>query len=705
MGNLSIKVRIQLLILLTIVLVATTLTIASIMNIKRLTQEHVKKYEREAFINKENELKNYVTIAYKSIESFYKRTSKDKLAKEVEQSLAKQTNFLFNILNEEYKKNVATMSKKELQEHLKDIVKVARYGKNGYFWINDRKPRMVMHPLKPSLNGKDLSHFKDPNGVYLFNEMVKVTKYADSGIVRYSWAKPGFDTPQPKISFVKVFKPFHWIIGTGAYADDVTEQIKKEALQNIAEIRYGKTGYFWINDTHEKMIMHPIKPQLIGKTLSSLQDPNGTYVFREIVKVATSKGEGVVKFMWEKPGSDTPEAKIAYVKLFEPWGWVIGTGAYVDDIEKKIQEIQQDASNQIKSLVIEVIIMMILIVFILPFLTIWIAQKRIIKPLEKFKEKILYIAQTNKIKERVDTDAPQEISEMAKSFNTLMDDIEELIDSAKDSSSQNTQIANSLSTTSSNVGKNIETSVELIKDVNQQALNIQSEITDVTNEAQKSKSNIIKANDNLEEMKKEVNSLTLSVHQSSENEAELSQNMTTLSQDASEVKNILTVIEDIAEQTNLLALNAAIEAARAGEHGRGFAVVADEVRKLAERTQKSLAEINATINVVVQSITDASSQLNENSQSVQQLADLAQSVEERINDIVSFMEEASHSTDKAVSDFEATSKDVNKIVKNINQINTFSLENEEKVETIIEASKQLDALAHKLNNNLSQFHT
>jgi methyl-accepting chemotaxis protein len=335
----------------------------------------------------------------------------------------------------------------------------------------------------------------------------------------------------------------------------------------------------------------------------------------------------------------------------------------------------------------------------------FLANNSIVKPLNKFKAKILTISNNHDLTQRVDTDAPLEIMEMGENFNILMNSLHELLTTAKLSSNENASISHELSRTALSVGKNVENSVVIVNEANTQAKNIQSEIASAIMDARKSEDGIVSANNTLALARKEIVTLAASVHNSAEIEAELAQNMETLSRDASEVKSILVVISDIAEQTNLLALNAAIEAARAGEHGRGFAVVADEVRKLAERTQKSLAEINSTINVVVQAIVDASSQMSSNSEDIQELANLAQKVEDRISQTVTSVNDASKASDSAVKDFEKTAKNIEIIVVKVEDINKISSVNARSVEEIAAASEHLNNLTDELNKKLEIFNT
>lgn len=327
------------------------------------------------------------------------------------------------------------------------------------------------------------------------------------------------------------------------------------------------------------------------------------------------------------------------------------------------------------------------------------------KPINEFKNTLVAIGSKNDLTIKVNENSPQELSIMAQSFNGLIKGLKDLIETSKQSASENASISHELSTTSLNVGNNVEKSVTVIDEATNTANKIKDEILVAIANAQESKKDIIQANENLDAARNDIVSLTTRVQESAELEVELAHKMDSLSQQANDVKNVLSVISDIANQTNLLALNAAIEAARAGEHGRGFAVVADEVRKLAETTQKSLTEINATINVIVQSIMDVSGQMNSNSKEVQALANISNEVEDKINSSVQIVHAAVQASDRTVMDFEKTGKDVQFIVSQVGEINKMSSQNARNVEEIASAAEHLNTMTDELHSKLETFRT
>ena len=352
LGNVSIKVKLLMLSLITIILVSLSIAINSIYSINKLSNENIIKYKNESYAKKEEELKNYTSLAMKTIEAYYERTSIDKIKIEVQEDLKTQTNFLFSILEAEYEKSKNSLSEEALKNRLKNIIDATRYGKTGYFWVNDTNSVIVTHPIKPELNGKDMVDYKDKGGKQIFKEFSDVAKKQNEGFVDYVWPKPGFEAPQLKVSFVKLFKPYNWVIGTGEYVDDVTSKMQEEALKTISEMRYANNDYFWINDSKPKMIMHPTNPALNGKDLSSYVDAKGKNLFVEMAKISNeNKAGGLVKYWWDKPNKkNDPKEKFSYVQKFEPWDWIVGTGAYVDDIENEVALMQKNTNDEISNI-------------------------------------------------------------------------------------------------------------------------------------------------------------------------------------------------------------------------------------------------------------------------------------------------------------------------------------------------------------------
>ena len=396
--------------------------------------------------------------------------------------------------------------------------------------------------------------------------------------------------------------------------------------------------------------------------------------------------------------------------------------AHKHTIKETVHELDQEISSSAKSLgvllqsstelakenehhVIQSILIISLIAFVLVNIIGFLISRQFKSAITQVQEYINYISANKDLTSTLTINSKDEMGMISRDLNGLIASLRELIDSTKNSSTENASISHELSTTALNVGTNVEKSVSVVDDATTKAREIKNEILSAVMDAGESKHDIIKANENLDEAREEIIKLTSQVQQSAELEVELADRMQTLSHDANEVKNVLEVISDIADQTNLLALNAAIEAARAGEHGRGFAVVADEVRKLAERTQKSLTEIGATINIIVQSITDVSAQMGTNSKEIQKLSDQASEVESKINTSVAIVNAAVSASDKTVSDFEKTSKDVEEIVEDVAKINEISSNNARNVEEIAAAADHLNSMTDDLHAQLETFRT
>ena len=480
----------------------------------------------------------------------------------------------------------------------------------------------------------------------------------------------------------------------GEFMSVLVFQISNEAINEIMTFRkgYGQSQEDYLVGEDQLMRSDSFLDPKGHSLIASFANPQNGSVDTEATREAFS-GKEESKIVIDYNGNPVLSA-FTTININDNFTWTLMSE--IDEAEVML------VPNSIRKHMIFWSLGTLFVVGLLAFLFV---NRNIMRPIEKFKSSMKEISDDKDLTIKMDTNAIKEIGEMAVSVNSLLESLGSLISKSKKSSFENASISHQLSSTSAQVGNNVENSVDIINDTTSRSKEIMIEIENSIVDAIESKKEIEKASDNLNIARDEIIKLTNKVQHSVDIEVELALRMRTLSIDAEQVKSVLEVISDIADQTNLLALNAAIEAARAGEHGRGFAVVADEVRQLAERTQKSLSEINTTIGVIVQSIMDTSDQINRNSQDIQKLSNSASEVEEKINGTTLLVNEATNATQKTVNDFEVTGEKVNGIVKKIEEISSISLSSAKSVEEIASSSKYLNKMTEELNHQLELFQT
>ncbi len=603
------------------------------------------------------------------------------------------------------------------------VIDKMRWGLDGkgYFWIQDVEGNMVHHPIKPALNGKNLMGMKDPDGKLFFKEMDEKAKRDGGGFVDYKWPKPGFEKPQDKISYVKLFKPWGWIIGGGIYLESTEENLQKEALTSIGSVRYGKKGegYYFIYDSKGTCILFPPKPERAGKNLIDIKDKKGNYILKDFIKAGESGPQGgYTTYYYPKPGTDNPLPKLSYIRKLAAWDWYIGTGVYTDDVDAKIAAQSGVIKEKISKAIFKLALVSGAIVLLSLVISYFVVAKGVVGPIRDIIDMLKDIAQgEGDLTRRIEDKSGDETQELAEWFNLFIENVQNMIAGIKSDTQVLSESSSGLAAISDQMGHAVDDASQRSGGVAAASEQMSANMDSMAAAMEEAATNINMISSAAEEMRATIDEIAKNaeaargITNDAVSQAEdATGQVDELGRAAKEIFKVVETITDISSQVNLLALNATIEAARAGEAGKGFAVVANEIKDLAGQTAEASNEIKERV-AGIQTSTDGT---------VKVISHITRVVNE-VNDIVSTIATAvtqqSATTGEIAENVSQASLGMGEVNENVSQGSVAAKGVSEDISQVTQASTQiaesgshvrekaneLSQIAQKLSGMMSKF--
>ncbi|WP_120870669.1 methyl-accepting chemotaxis protein TlpB [Helicobacter pylori] len=456
----------------------------------------------------------------------------------------------------------------------------------------------------------------------------------------------------------------------GYYKNFDNATARKMALDYFKRINDDKGMiYMVVVDKNGVVLFDPVNPKTVGQSGLDAQSVDGVYYVRGYLEAA-KKGGGYTYYKMPKYDGGVPEKKFAYSHYDEVSQMVIAATSYYTDINTENKAIKEGVNKVFDENTTKLFLWILTATIALVVLTLIYAKLRIVKRIDELVLKINAFSRGDKdLRAKIDVgDRNDEISQVGRGINLFVENARLIMEEIKGISTLNKTSMDKLVQITQETQKSMKDSSTTLNSVKNKATDVASTMNISIEQSQGLRKRLIETQGLVKESKDAIGDLFSQITESAHTEEELSSKVEQLSRNADDVKSILDIINDIADQTNLLALNAAIEAARAGEHGRGFAVVADEVRNLAGRTQKSLAEINSTIMVIVQEINAVSSQMNLNSQKMERLSDMSKSVQETYEKMSSNLSSVVSDSNQSMDDYAKSGHQIEAMVSDFAEV-------------------------------------
>jgi methyl-accepting chemotaxis protein len=486
------------------------------------------------------------------------------------------------------------------------------------------------------------------------------------------------------------------------YDNDRHGENQARAKQILKAMRFDDDGYFFAYNSEGVNILHAIKPSLEGKNLFNLQDKNGVPVIAGLIQSAKS-GDGFLYFSWNKPSIQAQSPKLGYAEYLPKWDWILGTGIYIDDIDAQVAIFKARREAQLYDQTLSAIGLSVLgLIVTIVVVSMFVARG--VSPLRHVVASLQNVAaEGGDLTARLHVESRDEIGELATAFNGFMDKLHPLIKDIQDSAQAVESAAAELDVQTSKSNQEMEHHRLETENVVAAVTEMSATSKEVANNTGMTAQSIESANRQVVDAGYAVD-LAIEGIRELVNEIDLTSGaIQELSEQSEQITEVLRVIGEIADQTNLLALNAAIEAARAGEQGRGFAVVADEVRLLASRTQQSTEDINEMLQSLRSGVSHAVSRMSTSQERGEKTAVESEQIKEKLSGIlqaVGSIREMGIQTASAAEQQSTAAEDINRNVVAIEKIVKEISSNLQSAQTI---SANLALSGHKMTSLVTFF--